>query len=296
MRPIITLSDGIEVLDTTGDLDAFEYGGGVVYRTPQKETYWQFWEPRERGRKNFYVFTAPIPDKVLDFYDFVEPEILCTVGQIDKRELARISRSKDHKQRAFLVGIIKDAYGPSSIDPNETSEVLTPWELASRWGDVYGVSTDETPQANLEDYIVREHKQVGEAYECGRIEGAYFGRFETYEDALCAVAHAMAKGDGFSCNVFHEHEPGKLELIDWDPQEYLERPLKKHRRAFSNAFWKNAMRHYINDDKIKSRIRARQKSHKDVLRARQRSKAKLNQQKRIERARDFRRSMEDIYR
>ncbi len=295
MRPILTLSDGIEVLDTTGDLDAFEYGGGVIYRTLQRDIYWQFWEPRDSGAKNFFVFTAPVPEQVLKFYDFADVKILCTVGCMEGREIERISRSRDPKERASLVGIIKDAYGPSSVDPDETSEVLSPFDLAARWGDVYGKSTEEIPQANLDDYIVREQK-MGDGYECGRVDGRYIGKFKSYGLSLAAVAHEMSRTEGFTCNVFHEHEAGKLEMVEWDAQEYLQISLPTRKRVVATAFWKNSMKKYIDDDKIKARIRDRHKSQKGVMKARQRSQAKLNREKRIEQARNFRRSMEEIYR
>lgn len=294
MRPIITLADGIEVLETTGDLDAFQFGGGVVYRTPEKDIYWQFWEPRETGRKNFYVFTAPVPEQVLKFYDFVDIKILCTVGATDKREVQRLSRSRDPKERAYLVGIIKDAYGPSGVDPDETAEVLTPWDLSARWGDVYGTTINEVPQADLDDYIVREQK-IGNGYECGRVTGDYIGKFDSYDKCLAAVAQYMSRNDGFSPNLFHEHEVGKLELVDWDPKEYLNMKLSSRKRVVATAPWKNSMKKYINDDKIKARIKSRHKSQKSVIKARQKSQARLNREKRIERARNFRRSMEELY-
>ncbi len=295
MRPVITLADGIEVLDTTGDLNAFEYGGGVVYRTPDDDIYWQFWEARDTGKKNFYVFTAPVPADVLSFYDFVERKMLGRIGGMDERELERLSRSRDPRERASLVSLIRDAHGPSSVDPNETSEVLSPWELTARWGDVYGKSPDEVEQIGLDDYVVREQK-MGGGYECGRVRGIFLGRFKNYEMALVSIAKNMSQSDGFDFNVFHEHEPGRVERIDWDYEGYLKIKMPGKKKVVPMAFWKNAMKKYIDDDKIKERIRNRRNKQSDDLKARQRSQPKLKREKRVERAREFRKSMEERHR
>jgi hypothetical protein len=98
MKPIVTLRNDTAVLVTTGDMDAFKYGGGVVYKDGQG-TFWQFWDSREPGEKNYFVYTAPVPRKVLDYYDAPLEEI-CSVGDLDRREARRLSRSSNPSDRA----------------------------------------------------------------------------------------------------------------------------------------------------------------------------------------------------
>lgn len=293
MRPIITLKDGTEILETTGDLDAFKYGGGVLYKKNQ-EIYWQFWDQREQGEKNYFVFTCPVPDNVLKFYDFAELNIVSKVAFMDKKDIKRLSRSKDPKERRLLVSFIKDTYGASSVDPDGANEVLTPWQLSNRWADVFGIEENEIVKAQLDDYIIREAK-AGLTYECGRVCGDFIGRFETYELALAAIYKWMSKNDGFSDNIFHEHEPGDLELVLWDPEDYKDIKIKTRRKVVPSVFWKNSMKRYVNDDMIRSKILARAKSDKSVQKAQRRNQQRINRENRIERAKEFKKSMEDIW-
>lgn len=294
MKPIITLSDGTQVLQTTGDLDAFKYGGGVLYKK-DKEIYWQFWDAREPGQKNYYVFTSPIPDDVLRFFKFAEVEIVSKVAFMDKKDVLKLSRSKDPKERALLVSFIKDTYGPSAVDPDQSSETLTPWQLSKRWADVFGKKEDGTVQAQLDDYLIKESIRVSQTYECGRINGDFIGRFETYELCLAAICKWMSKNDGFNCNVFHEHEPGKLELIEWDIEDYKNIKIKVKNKVLPSVFWKNSMKIYINDDMIQKRILARSKKEKSVRKLQKQSQARINRENRIERAREFKKTMGDIW-
>jgi len=291
MKPIITLQDETEVLEMTGDVDAFEHGGGVLFREPiHKDCYWQFWRGRNDGEKNYVVFTAPIPSDVLEFFA-ADVKELAKYSDIQTQLLRRLSRSKDPKERLQVVMAMRDVHGPSAIDPNQEPEILSPWELAERWGEVFGVCRGEIPSVDFEDYIIREAKQGG--YECGCVDETYFGRFRTYKHALCAIAEHMRKVDS-NANTLFEHAPGKLELVIWDHHEFLDKdhsPIAKRNKVRWRAFVRQ-----FSDENMRARaIQKRSQKQKSVMKKRAREKQKLAQRDRIAKARAFRKSQEEIY-
>lgn len=283
-RPIFTLKNGIEVIGTTGDVDALAFGGGVVYREPRfHEVYWTFWPERPRGQKTFDVFTAPIPAEILEYF---EPDVreLSMASGFGSTEIRKLSRSKDPLERLEIVKAIKDCNGASRVDPSHVPEEVTPFEMAERWGEVFHISTDGIPMIEYGDYIVRETKMA--SYECGRMDGTYLGRFEEFKFALCAVADDMRKNGTDEANLFHEHEFGKLELVRWDPETFIGK-LPRRRGKLPEAHWRNLAKRYIRSESRKKGIDSRLKSQKQVTRQRKRQMAKSSQQARIERARSI---------
>lgn len=293
MRPILTLEDGTHVLDTTGDLDAFEYGGGVLFQEPKRrEIYWQFWGPRETGDKNYFVFTAPVPPNVIELF---QPDIqeLCKYSELEIQKVRRMSRSKDPKERLQIVIAIRDVYGPSAIDPNGDPEVITLSDLVERWGSVFGKDMMEIPEVEYDDYIIRE-TQYGN-WECGCVDGTYFGRFDKYKHCLCAIAEHMREVGTMRPNVMHEHGPGKLELVVWDPTEFLDKTLSKRRGTMPGPRWRAHVRKYANDQVRAEGIAKRNSRQKSIMKKRKRAKQKLMQRDTLERARAMRRNMEKLY-
>ncbi len=283
-RPVITLSNGIEVIDTTGDTDALAFGGGVVYREPRfHDVYWTFWTARPRGQKNFEVFTAPIPAEILEYF---EPDVreLSMASGFESSEIRKLSRSRNPLERLQIVMAIKECNGASRIDPAHTPEEVTPFEMAERWGEVFDISTDGIPMIEYEDYLVRE-TGLG-MYECGRIDGVYLGKFDKFKLALCAVADDMRKKEVDSVNLFHEHEFGKLELVKWDPDTFIGK-LPRRRGKLPEAHWRNLVKRYIRSESRKKGIDSRLKSQKQVTQQRKRRMAKSSRQARIERARSI---------
>ncbi len=293
MRPILTLEDGTWVLDTTGDLDAFEYGGGVLFQEPRRrEIYWQFWGPRDPGEKNYFVFTAPIPSNVIEVF---QPDIreLCKYSELEIQKVRRMSRSKDPKDRLQIVVAMRDVYGSSSIDPNCDPEIITPWELTERWGDVFGKELGEIPEVEFDDYIIRETQYKN--WECGCVDGTYFGRFEKYKHCLCAIAEHMRDIGTTRPNVMHEHEPGKLELVMWNPTEFLDKTSFKRRGTMPGPRWRAHMRKYATDHVRAEGVAKRNSKQKSIMKKRKRAKQRLMQRDSIERARAMRKSMEKLY-
>jgi hypothetical protein len=292
-RPIIRLENGIEVLKTTGDVDALAYGGGVLYREPRfLDIYWTFWEGRERGQKNFDVFTAPIPEDVIEYFD---PDLkeLCMVSGFDLRELRKLGRSKDPIERLDIVMAIRDCGGPSRVDPKHVPDEVSPFEMAERWGEVFDVSTNDIPMIEYEDYLVRETKNG--RYECGCVDGTFLGRFDDFKYALCAVADHMRLRGSDDSNLFHEHDFGKIELVSWEPETFIGK-LPRRRGKLPEAGWRNLVKRYVRAESRKKGIDNRLKSQKQVARQRKRRMTKQSQQARIERARDLRRSSEEKFR
>jgi hypothetical protein len=291
-RPIVRLDNGIEVLKTTGDVDAMTHGGGVLYREPRyRDVYWTFWGERTQGQKNFEVFTAPVPDDVIEYFD---PDMreLSIVSGFEPKELRKMGRSKNPIERLEVVEAIRDCSGPSRVDPSHTPEEVSPFEMAERWGGVFDISTDHIPMIEYEDYLVREAKNG--MYECGCVDGAYLGRFEDFKYALCAVADHMKQRGSHEANLFHEHDFGKIELVSWEPETFIGK-LPRRRGKLPEAAWRNLMKRYVRSESRKKGIDSRLKSQKQVTRQRKRRMSKHSQQARIERARALRKSSEEKY-
>lgn len=291
-RPIITLEDGTEVLETTGDVDAFEHGGGVLFRAPHRRgTFWTFWSSRELGEKSYRVFTAPIPPDVIEHF---EPDLkeLTFVSGIDLREMRKLSRSKNPVERLHLVMAIRDCNGASRVDPEHEPEIMSIHELSERWGAVFGIDAGEIPMVDYEDFIIRE--TPFRDYECGSVDGKYLGRYQEYKHALCAIADCMKEWGRDNSNVFHEHEREKLELVAWERDTFVGK-IPKRRGKLPEARWRNSMKRYATSEIRRKGIDKKAEAQRSVTRERSRAKARIAQRDRIQRARDMRRSMEEIY-
>jgi len=293
MKPILTLEDGTQVIQTTGDQDAFEYGGGVVYIEPRgRHAYWQFWRARDEGQKNYEVWTAPIPRDVLAHFQKADVNELSIVGDISTKQIKKDSRSRNLRDRAELVSIICDAMGPSEVDPDGEPDLICPFDLKARWGPVFGVLLDEVPQVDIEDYIVRARSPEG--YECGCVDGTYLGRYARYEDCLNVIAgHIEQAHQDREPNVFHEHEPGALELVEWD-RDRAKATKPPQRRKLPSSPWRNAMRGYAAQTNKLERARREKRRGDKVLKARQRAASAAERKQRRQKVRNIRKNIEEM--
>lgn len=274
MKPIFTLEDGTQVLETTGDEDALQYGGGVLYRTPGNAVVWDFWDAPE---KNFFVYRADVSRNVLERHN-VDIQELCLggAGEVNEKDLLRLSKSSDPRARLQLLDLIRDCYGASELDPSGPIE-LTKYDLAERWGFLFGVEKESVEEISLEDYMIREYQN---RWECGRVDGEFLGRFRRYEYALAAVADDMKKLD-LVTNLFHEHEPGKIELVQWNWEDHVgRRPIL--RGKMPTVQWKLAMRRYATGRRPGPRRK------RLASRIRRNEAMRVNQRNRIEHARRIR--------
>ena len=275
MKPIFTLEDGTGVLETTGDEDAVQYGGGVLYRSPGGVVVWDFWDAPE---KNFFVYSVDVPRDVLEHYEGVDIQelVLCAGGEVTVKEILRLSSSKDPRARRQVLSLIRGGYGASQIDLDGPVEV-TKFNLVDRWGFLFGVERNEVEEISQEDYIIREY---GKRWECGRVDGICLGRYQRYEDALATVANDMKKV-GLFTNLFHEHLPGEIELLQWDPEDHIGRGTII-RGKIPAAQWKVAMRQYNTGRK---KVHRRQRRASSIRRS---ESLRVKQRGRIERARKIR--------
>lgn len=274
MKPIFTLEDGTEVLETTGDAEALQYGGGVLYRAPGNVVVWDFWEAPE---KNFFVYTADATKGVLEHYNVNLDELfLASGGEINKKELMKLSVSPDPRARLQVLILIKESYGASHLDPLGPLE-LTKFDLACKWGALFGVQKESVEQIALNDYMIIEKNDY---WECGRIDGTFLGRFKRYEYALASIADDMKITEN-NANLFHEHSPGQIELVQWDWENHTGR-LPEIRRKMPMAQWKIAMRRYNMGHKPHS------KRKRLASRIRRSEAMRIEQKNRLERARRIR--------
>lgn len=283
--PIITLGDGTEVLRTTGDVDALEHGGGVLFRPPDRRGFfWSFWEARELGQKNYHVFTAPVPDDVLEYFS---PDVneISKFADIDIRHVKRMGKSRDPRERLEIVIAIRDCCGSSRVDPSHEPEILTPFEMADRWGTVFGRNPKKTPILEYEDFIVRETSYHD--YECGCLDGRYLGRHTSYKHALCAVADFMKNYGMENSNVFHEHEFMWLELVNWDPSTFVGK-IPKRRGKIPETRWRAHVKRYVSSEIFRKGIDKQASKQIEIYKERKKAIAKLNQKKRIDHAREQR--------
>jgi len=238
-RSVITLRNGVEVLETTGDQDALEHGGGLIWRCPRYgDVFWTFWDARPPGTRNFEVFEAEIPADIVKHFD-PDVEELCMVTGYSKSQVHVMGRSKDPTQRAEIVQAMAQCFGASSVSSRDGASICSPFEMVEKWGDAFGVEQKRVSMFQEDDYLIREGDMS--AYECGRFDGKSLGRFDAFEDALGAIARDM-KVEGAS--VFFEHEFGDIETVEWSFHESLKRPLGLSRRTSPSAKWRTLVKEY----------------------------------------------------
>jgi len=274
MKPILTLEDGTQVLETTGDADALQYGGGVLYRSPGDGVAWDFWEAPE---KNFLVYSADASKDILERHEVVDLHelVLYGAGEVTEKEILRLSKSEDPRARLQVLALIYGGYGASELDPRGPVE-MTKFNLVMKWGFLFGMEKEGVEEVSQEDYMIRE---CGKRWECGRIDGHCLGRYVRYEDALAAVADNMKKV-GLFTNLFHEHSPGKLELVQWNAEDHIGGGTII-RGKIRTAQWKIAMRQY----KPGRNMRRRKRLATSIRRA---ESTRVKQRNRIERAKKIR--------
>lgn len=283
-HPIITLEDGTEVLSTTGDVDAFEHGGGVLFRDGEsRDILWSFWEARARGERNYEVFTAPIPSDVLSHF---RPDVseLAAVTGMDPRDIKRLSVSKSPSERHQIVMAICECNGPSSVDTRRDPEIVDKYTLATRWGKVFANEVTEVPMVELDDFIIRE--TAHNDYECGCVDGTYLGRHTEYKHALCAIADFMREKVLIESNVFHEYEAGQLELVVWDSETFVAK-MPVRRGKLSGVRWRSAMKRYASTEIHR---KGNDRKPKNIAKERRKAAIRIVSKERVDRARELRRS------
>ena len=129
------------VLNTTGDVNMFDYDAGVVF-TDKYGTHWERWEQVEDWDpdrpEEVLLYEIDVPENVWEAHTrFQDPKelksISSTVG-MDPEEVRKLGESKEVRDRVEALDIIMGTWGASYFDPSPIT--LTRSELKKRWGRV----------------------------------------------------------------------------------------------------------------------------------------------------------------
>jgi len=282
MRPILTLDNFIEIFGFTGDLDAFLYGGGVIYRDKRRMVYlYSFWDSPDDHEKNYIVYTAILNDIDKNYNLDIKELILGSANELNEKDIKSIINGRNFKEKANLIDLISNINGKSFFP----SEELSPFEMASRWGQAFGVEPSSVPQIEYNDYLIRAHKN-GSDWEAGCLNGDYLGRFGKYKDALRSILKHANDIANEKYNVYHEHEKYKIEIISLNKEDFaISNELIKYRK---NPFWNNIIKIYIDDKMIKRYNENSIKLSQDLIKKRRRFETNIKRQAKIEKARKIR--------
>lgn len=250
--------EGKKILGTTGDDDSLLYGGGVVFRKGEID-YWQFWDGPER--KNFEVWTAKIPSRVLNAYKMTRYELADVMG-MGAEEVRSMGSARDAKDRQKVLEAVIRVLGRSAVC-RDGAEDLTLWELVQRWHPVLGVDHGSVPQCDEDDYIISSYEGV---VGCGQVGGNFLGAYESIECCASAIASDLEKA-GFPSNVF-VLEDDKLERLEWNREKWIDRPKVAVKGVFAPAIWRFRMRPWFRESRKKLRklSRAEQKATRQNIR------------------------------
>ena len=128
----------VTVLGTTGDVNALEYGGGVVYEDEYGH-HWEWWdEPPDNDHPEghtFHVYRAPIPKDVLKYHNWINESDLEDLAQSadweDSDAIREWSSSNDVMERQAVLEDIVRYWGAENLDSYPIE--MTYEELSQRW-------------------------------------------------------------------------------------------------------------------------------------------------------------------
>jgi hypothetical protein len=198
-------------------------------------------------RKNFEVWTAKIPTRVLKSYRLTRDE-LADVMEMEPEEVRSMAsaRSSEDRQRV-LEGVMKVA-GRSSVC-RDGPEDLTPWELVQRWHPVLGVDQESVPQLDEDDYIISEYESVMGS---GQVGGNFLGAYESIECCASAIASDLER-TGHPSNVFVLNDDDRLERLEWSREKWIDQPKVEVKGVFAPAIWRYRMRPWYRESRKKIR-------------------------------------------
>jgi hypothetical protein len=134
----------VEVLGTTGDVNALDYGGGVVYRHPDGHINWEWWDeedegaaspiagdPNFAGKYTVYSATVEDPGEVMKWYNWVDYESMGRTMDMTVAEYRKLCRSANPLDRVRLMEDIVGYHGSHEVD--QYPRKFTRAELEERW-------------------------------------------------------------------------------------------------------------------------------------------------------------------
>jgi hypothetical protein len=138
------LEDDVEVLGTTGDVNALDYGGGVIFRHPDGHVVWEWWDeqdegapsplhgdPNFAGKYTVYSVHVPDPGEVMSWYDWVDYADMGNSMDMTVGEYRELCRSKNPIDRVRVIEDIEGYHGPHELD--QYPQKLSRAEMEKRW-------------------------------------------------------------------------------------------------------------------------------------------------------------------
>jgi hypothetical protein len=112
--------EDVEVLGTTGDVNALHYGGGVVSKQGDSDPQWMWWdEPPDSDHPEGHTYTAywaDVPDDVFEEYDWADLHALARSTGQDVDDMRAMAKSSNPLDRVSVMEAIVFFYGPIELD------------------------------------------------------------------------------------------------------------------------------------------------------------------------------------
>jgi len=107
---------------TTGDVNAFEYGGGLVFDKGNGPEWWVWDEPDEGG--DLLVYRVSVPEDVLEYYNWADVDAVARSTGESVMDIKRRGSSKNPLNRVRAMESIAGHYGIMEFDsePQEYTE------------------------------------------------------------------------------------------------------------------------------------------------------------------------------
>ena len=231
--------DGILIYGTTGDADPFEYGGGVIYKVKKTGIcWWEKWD--EPQAKNYIVKYIRIPvNPWKSSMKFASLDDLSKAYKLSRDELRSIASSVRPDIRSYFVEMLCEVYGYSKC--TYKIDVLTTYEIIKRWGFLFGISDEESPQIDDDDYIIISSKN---RFICGQVSGNLLGAYKSTQECAAVIGIDIKKS-GSKSNVYIVDSYDNISLVQWSPDKWGEVDPPKRCMNFARSKWRLMMRDYM---------------------------------------------------
>lgn len=118
----------MNIVARVGDVDPIEHGGGVIFESPEGELSLEYL--RGIGGPERTVYQVPIPEDVLDFYNWIEVENISSFGGLLPSEIRKMSTGTPQEKAGILM-LVATYYGWSNLDSYPLK--LSEREVEQRW-------------------------------------------------------------------------------------------------------------------------------------------------------------------
>lgn len=107
-----------KVFGTTGDVNALDYGGGIVFDQGYGPEWW-VWDSPEGETDEFgdyRVYRVNVPDDVFEEHTFADPFKIAKSIDVNPLKLTQLGSSRDVMDRVEALEEIAMHYGIASLD------------------------------------------------------------------------------------------------------------------------------------------------------------------------------------